>query len=188
MTQIRLDQFNNCTFDRGRTKLTELTWLLLRPLVFCWPLPMNGLRCWVLRRFGATIGQGVVIRAGVRIKFPWKLAVGDHTWIGESAWIDNLAPVRIGAHCCLSQGVYLCTGNHDWSRPSFDLQTASITIEDGAWVAAMARLAPGVTIGEESIVGLAACVTDSVAPRAIVNGNPAVVTGQREIDVGQDGA
>lgn len=182
MTRVRLDQFDNRSFDRGRSRLVELLWLLVRGLVFNMPLPLSGPRCWVLRRFGAHVGTGVVMRSGVRIKFPWKLKIGDHSWIGESVWIDNLAPVSIGAHCCVSQGAYLCTGNHDWVSPRFDLRTDGIVLHDGGWIAAMARVGPGVTIGSEAIVGFGACAVRDVDAHAIVAGNPARVVGRRIVE------
>jgi len=67
----------------------------------------------ILRWFGAKIGQGVRIKTGVRVKFPWRLIIQDFVWIGEDAWLDNLDLITIESHCCISQGVYLCTGNHD---------------------------------------------------------------------------
>jgi putative colanic acid biosynthesis acetyltransferase WcaF len=87
-----------------------------------------------LRRFGATIGQGARIKPGVRVKLPWRLTIGDHCWIGENTWFDNLAPITIADHVCISQDVYLCTGNHDWSDPNFKLITRSIHIEKGSWL------------------------------------------------------
>ena len=109
-------------------------------------------------------GRGVVVKPGARIKFPWRLSIGDHSWIGEDAWIDNLAPVAIGADCCLSQGAYLCTGSHDWSRPSFDLLTKPIVVHDGAWIAARAVVGPGVTVGEGAVLCLGSTATRDLTP------------------------
>jgi putative colanic acid biosynthesis acetyltransferase WcaF len=120
-----------------------------------------------LRRFGATIGRGVVIKPGVRIKFPWRLELGDNTWLGEAAWIDNLAPVRIGNDVCISQGAYLCTGSHDWKSEQFDLIVKPISIGAKVWIAARAIIGPGVTIGEGAVVPLGCVVTVEVPPWVI---------------------
>ena len=37
-------------------------------------------------------GQQVRFKPGVRVKFPWRLTVGDYVWIGENAWLHNVAP------------------------------------------------------------------------------------------------
>ncbi|MGD0581153.1 MAG: putative colanic acid biosynthesis acetyltransferase, partial [Bryobacteraceae bacterium] len=92
----------------------------------------------MLRLFGARIGQGVVIKPGTRVKFPWRLQIGEHSWIGESAWLDDLSEISIGSNCCVSQGAYLCTGNHDWSDPAFRLIVRPIVLCDGSWVGAHA--------------------------------------------------
>ena len=57
----------------------------------------------------------------MNIKYPWFLAIGDHTWIGEKVWIDNLAEVAIGANCCVSQGAMLLCGNHNYKKSTFEL-------------------------------------------------------------------
>ncbi|MFH5805127.1 WcaF family extracellular polysaccharide biosynthesis acetyltransferase [Alienimonas sp. DA493] len=129
----------------------------------------------ILRAFGAKIGAGLVMKPNVRIKDPRNLVVGDHCWVGEGVWIDNLAPVRLGHNVCLSQGAYLCTGGHDHTRPSFDLFVEPITIEDQAWVGAKAVLLPGVTIGAGAVVAAGSVVTKDVPPGMIVGGNPAGV-------------
>lgn len=51
----------------------------------------------------------MVIKLGVRVKYPWRLWIGDHAWIGEDVWINNLAEVSVAAHACLSEGPYLFT-------------------------------------------------------------------------------
>jgi putative colanic acid biosynthesis acetyltransferase WcaF len=77
------------------------------------PYP-NRLKTFLLRLFGAQVGRGVLVKPRVNIKYPWFLKIGDFTWIGGGTWIDNLATVKIGSNVCLSQGSYLCTGNHDY--------------------------------------------------------------------------
>jgi putative colanic acid biosynthesis acetyltransferase WcaF len=132
-----------------------------------------------LRLFGARIGEGVLIKPGVHVKQPWRLEIRDHSWIGERAWIDNLDDVRIGAHVCVSQGAYLCTGNHDWSDPGMRRVTAPIVVEDGAWVGAFARIAPGVTIGREAVVTIGSVLVSNADPRGIYRGNPAELVKER---------
>jgi putative colanic acid biosynthesis acetyltransferase WcaF len=115
------------------------------------------------------------------VKFPWRLEVGDNSWLGESVWIDNLALVRIGANCCISQAVYLCTGSHDWSRPSFDPITRSVIINDGAWLAARSAVAPGVTVGEGAVLGFGSVAIRDLDPWKVYLGVPAVETRDRKI-------
>ena len=89
------------------------------PVLRCSVLPSSSLRALLLRCFRASIGEGVVIKPGVRIKYPWRLRAGNNCWLGENCWIDNLATVTLGDDVCISQGAYLCTGNHDWSDSAF---------------------------------------------------------------------
>jgi putative colanic acid biosynthesis acetyltransferase WcaF len=122
----------------------------------------------LLQIFGARVASGVVIKPGVRVKFPWRLSIGANSWVGESVWIDNLGEVGIGENCCLSQGAYICTGSHDWSREAFNLVVKRVSIEDGAWIAAKAVIGPGVTVGKFAVVGLAVVVTKDVAPQTLL--------------------
>ena len=142
-------------------------------------LPGSAWRVQLLRSFGARIGNGCRLKPGLRVKFPWRLVVGHHCWLAEDAWIDNLAPVTLGDRVCLSQGAYLCTGNHDFRSPGFDLRLGPITIGSDAWIAARAVIAPGTQIGAGTVVALGAVVSGAVPAGAIVRGNPAVVVGQR---------
>jgi len=163
-------------FDRGAARWIEGLWILVRNLFFlsAWPFP-SALRVMLLRKFGAEIGHGVVIRSRVNITFPWRLKIGDHVWIGEEVCILSLAPVTIGSNVCISQRAFLCTGSHDFGKPTFDLKTAPITIGDGCWIAAQSFIAPGVTFGAGSVAGAGSVVLKPVPERVFVGGNPAKV-------------
>jgi putative colanic acid biosynthesis acetyltransferase WcaF len=161
---MNLAQFSSGNFDRGRSAWVESCWLVARTLAFATLNPFNGARVGALRLFGARVGAGAVIKPGVKVKFPWRLSVGDHAWIGEDTWIDNLAQVDIGEHACISQGVYLCTGNHDWASERFETQALPIHVGKGAWVAARAVVGPGVKIGDRAVVALGTVVTRDIAP------------------------
>ena len=164
----------------GASVLVRTLWFCVgSPLLSARWLPGSPWRVALLRAFGAQIGSGCRLKPGLRVKFPWRLVVGHHCWLAEDAWIDNLAPVTLGDRVCLSQGAYLCTGNHDFRSPGFELLLGPITIGDDAWIAARAVLAPNAQIGPGAVVALGAVVSGSVPPGAIVRGNPAVVVGQR---------
>jgi putative colanic acid biosynthesis acetyltransferase WcaF len=164
----------------GAPVLVQTLWFVLgAPLLAARWLPGSAWRVTLLRAFGARIGVGCRLKPGVRVKFPWRLQVGHHCWLAEGAWLDNLAPITLADRVCLSQGAYLCTGNHDFRSPSFDLRLGPITVDSDAWIAAGAVLAPGTQVGAGAVVALAAVVSGTVPPGAIVRGNPAVVVGER---------
>lgn len=164
----------------GASVLVRTLWFCVgAPLLSASLLPGSPWRVALLRAFGARIGSSCRLKPGLRVKFPWRLVVGHHCWLGEDAWLDNLAPITLGDRVCLSQGVYLCTGNHNFRSPGFDLQLGPITIGDDAWIAARAVLAPNALIGPGAMVALGAVVSGSVPAGAIMRGNPAVVVGQR---------
>jgi putative colanic acid biosynthesis acetyltransferase WcaF len=168
-------------FARDRPAIVEALWLAVQALLVSSWLPGSSHRRALLRAFGATIGARVILKPGIRVKFPWRLSIGDNSWIGERAWIDNLAEVRIGADCCVSQGAYLCTGSHDWSQPGFDLITAPITLEPGAWIGARASVGPGVTIGRGAVLGLGSVATRDLDAWTVYAGVPAIAVRQRII-------
>jgi putative colanic acid biosynthesis acetyltransferase WcaF len=116
----------------------------------------------VLRLFGAKIAAGVLVRHEVKIHWPWKLAIGRNSWVGEDVWILNLEDVTIGSNTCISQGVLLCTGSHDRRSATFEFDNAPIAVGDSVWVAARATVLRGVRIGDGATVGATALVTADV--------------------------
>jgi len=171
---VDLSSYNGGGYSPGRGILVQTLWYLTSLLLFeSGLLPSSRVKRGLLRLFGARVGAKAVIKPHVRIKFPWRLALGDHVWLGQEVWIDNLADVTIGSNVCLSQRVYLCTGSHDYGRPTFDLITRPIIIEEGSWVAASALVLPGVRIGAGAVVAAGSVVTKEIPPGTIAAGQPA---------------
>lgn len=169
-----LSHFSNGTFDRGAGRMKEGMWWLVRTLFFLPGLPWpSSLRVFLLRIFGARVGEGVVIRSGVNITFPWRFECGDHVWLGERSYFLTLAPVLIGSNVCVSQEAFLCTGSHDHRDPFFGLITKRICLENGSWVGARGLIGPGVTLGENAVVAAGAVVFRDVNSNSVVKGNPA---------------
>ena len=154
-----------------------LAWIaLFRPS----PRPMHAWRRALLRCFGASIGSGVIIYPDVRVWAPWNLKVLDRSWIGDGVDCYNVAPVSIGPDAVISQRTFLCTASHDYEDPAFRLITAPIVVDREAWVAAESFVAPGVRVGEGSVVGARSCVVRDVEPWSVVAGNPARVIKRRD--------
>jgi putative colanic acid biosynthesis acetyltransferase WcaF len=180
MSAVTLREFDNSWYHPGRNPAWRAAWFFLgAPLLSSVLFSSSRFRAALLRFFGAAIGQRVVIRHHVKVKYPWRLTIGDDAWIGEACWIDNLVSVQVGSNACLSQACYLCTGNHDWTDPHFGLIVAPIEIGPGAWVGAKALLTPGVQLGEGAVAASGSVVTKHIPPYEIHAGNPAVFAKRR---------
>jgi putative colanic acid biosynthesis acetyltransferase WcaF len=107
-----------------------------------------------LRLFGSKIGCNVIIKPFVKIKYPWKLQIGDYSWIGEEVWIDNIFNVKIGDNTCISQGVYICSANHHFGKINFELLRGEVTIGNSCWISAKCVIGPNVNISDNSFVKL----------------------------------
>jgi putative colanic acid biosynthesis acetyltransferase WcaF len=177
---VSLRDYRDGGYAPGRSGLVHILWYFVSLVVFesGW-FPVYAVKRGLLRMFGASVGRGVIIKPHVRIKYPWHLTIGDHCWIGEEVWIDNLAAVRLGHDVCLSQGAYLCTGSHDHRSETFDLIVKPIIIEAEAWVATRAVILPGVTIGRGAVIAAGSIVTKDVAAAVIVGGCPGQIIGER---------
>jgi putative colanic acid biosynthesis acetyltransferase WcaF len=143
-----------------------------------WP---STLKRWVLRLFGARVGRGVVIKPRVNIKYPWNLSIGSASWIGEDSCLDSLGHITVGADVCVSQGCLIETGNHDWSKTSFDLVVKEVVLEDGSWAAARSVLLPGSRLSTHSVLSAGGVLSKTSEPYSIYSGNPAVKVGDRRL-------
>jgi len=171
---IQLNTYKNKWFKPGKNGITRLIWYCINSIfINSYLIPFSPFKVVLLKLFGAKVGKGVNIKPKVNIKYPWKLTIGDYTWIGENVWIDNLDEVIIGKNCCLSQGAMLLCGNHNYKKTSFDLIIQEIVLKDGAWVGAQAIVCPGVYIAENAILAVGSIATSNLKENSIYQGNPA---------------
>jgi putative colanic acid biosynthesis acetyltransferase WcaF len=163
-----LSGFRGDGYDKGRPLVVQALWFATLNLVFVkWWCPAR-VRVLLLRLFGADIGRGVLIRHRARVHWPWKLTVGDHSWIGEDVWMMNLEPLEIGSSACLSQGSRLICGSHDRRSPTFEFDNGPIVIGDGVWVAAGCTVLRGAVVGDFAVLAAGAVVSGTVEPFALV--------------------
>jgi putative colanic acid biosynthesis acetyltransferase WcaF len=182
MKSTDLSSYNNNWYKPGKNGFVRLIWYFTNIFVMINPLnPFSFCKVVCLRFFGAKIGKGVVVKPGVNIKYPWKLEIGDNSWVGERVWIDNLGKVKIGNNVCLSQGVLLLCGNHDYSLSTFDLIIGDITLDDGVWLGARSVVTSGVTIGTHGVLSANSVATKNLEAWKIYQGNPAVSVRDRNI-------
>ncbi len=173
MRKVDLSRYDNSWYKPGGA-LKRVLWYLTNVLFFNnylpWPVVI---KTNILRIFGASIGQKVIIKPKVNIKYPWFLSVGDHSWIGEEVWIDNLTDVRIGSDCCISQGAMLLTGNHNFNSSGFDLMVKPIRLHDGVWIGAKSVVCPGVSCHEYAVLTVGSVATKDMEAYGIYQGLPA---------------
>lgn len=172
--QTDLFAYNNHPYNPGGSAFKRLLWYYVNAFFFKSSLfPFYGLKNGLLRLFGARVGRQVEIKPGVNIKYPWLLTIGNEVWIGENVWIDCLVMVTIGSNVCISQGVTILTGSHNYKKTAFDLITASVVLEDGVWLGACSVVNLGITAGSHSVLCSGAVATKSLEPYGIYQGNPA---------------
>lgn len=164
------------TRDRLRRHAWNWAWLLLfRPS----PVPLHGWRCWLLRRFGASVGPNAHPYPSARIWAPWNLTMEAGSCLGLASETYNVARVILRRDAIVSQRAYLCTASHDIDAADFALTAMPIEIGPGAWVAADAFIGPGVTLGADAVAAARAVVMRDVPARSVVAGNPAREVRQR---------
>ncbi len=174
MKYQNLDKYQTPKDFRGKSKIIVQLWWIVQAIFFrCSPQFLYGWRRFLLRCFGATIGKKVILRPSAKITYPWKLTIGDYSWIGDDVVLYTLGEIEIGAHAVISQKGYICTGTHDYTSLDFKIYAQKITIGEKCWLATDVYVAPGVSIGEGTVVGARSSVFKDLPKGKICIGNPA---------------
>ena len=169
----RLDLFALPANFRGRSGVYVQLWWIVQALIFK-PLPQvcYPLRRSILRAFGARVGDGVRIRPGVEVTYPWKVTIGESSWIGDNVTLYSLGNISIGNNSVVSQNSYICAADHDYSDLAFTIRARPVVIEDEVWIASDVWVGPGVTIGTGAVVGARSTVTKDQPGAMVCAGSP----------------
>ncbi|HEV8082406.1 MAG TPA: WcaF family extracellular polysaccharide biosynthesis acetyltransferase [Chitinophagaceae bacterium] len=179
---VDLSKYDNSWYRPGPA-WKRILWYWINAVVFNSSFfPFYKLKVFLLKIFGAKTGKNIFIKPYVNIKYPWLLEIGNNVWIGERVWIDNLAKITIGNNVCLSQGCLLLTGNHDYTKSSFDLIVKNIILQDGVWIGGQATVCGGVICKTHSVLSVGSVATADLESMTIYQGNPAIKVKQRKVD------
>ncbi len=175
-----LSKYNTPDDFRGKSKIVvQLWWIVQSTLFKLSPQVLYGWRRTLLRCFGAEIGKGVIIRPSATVTYPWKLSIGDFSWVGDNVVLYTLGEISIGKNSVISQRSYLCTGSHDYKKMDFSIFSQKIIVEDECWLATDVYVAPNVTIGKGTIVGARSSVFKNLPSGKVCVGNPAKIIKDR---------
>ena len=174
------DPYNRPAFSL-QNRLQRLVWGIVWRIFFkLSPRPFFHWRAFLLRLFGAKLAAGCKFYPGAIIHSPWNLTCDELVAVADGAEIYNPAPLRIGSHAILSQGCYVCGATHDFDDPAFPLLAYAMELGAYSWICARACVAPGVTVGEGAVLGLASVATRNLEPWTVYAGSPAVKVKDRK--------
>jgi acetyltransferase-like isoleucine patch superfamily enzyme len=134
---------------------------------------------------GIRIGDGVFVgRNSILSCKDGDIEVGNGANIGFNCEVFSASRVTIGAGVLMAAYSYVIGGDHDFSDPTKPVldqtrTSSGVTIGDGAWLGAGAKVLDGVTIGSHAIIGAGAVVREAVAAHAVAVGVPARVVSSR---------
>ncbi len=153
------------------------SWLVLARWT---PPPLHAWRAFVLRSFGAVVGESCRVHASVNIWLPANLTLKDNVLIGPGAIIYNQGYITIGNDTVVSQRAHLCASTHDVNDPEFQLILRPVDLGNRCWVAAEAFVGPGVAMSDGSVLAARGALFEDTDPWTIYRGNPAAPFKRRE--------
>jgi maltose O-acetyltransferase len=132
----------------------------------------------LLSQLLGSVGRDVEVRAPFFCDFGSHITIGDRTFVNFGLMALDVAMIVIGEDCQIGPNVQLLTPTHpldaEARRDKWE-GAEPITIGDNVWLGGAVIVLPGVTIGENSVIGAGSVVTKSVPADVVAVGNPATV-------------
>lgn len=171
---------NTLPWNRAR-----IHWEMLRRGAFV-RSPVHGNVLEALREDRLRVGAGVLFEPGVWITAPGpaRITIGAGTFLNLGVMVASLELVEIGEHCMFANGCFVTDADHRVDDPTTPVTWQGFTtrgptrIGDNVWCGAHVVVTSGVTIGERSVIGANAVVTQDIPPFSVAVGAPARVVRQ----------
>jgi maltose O-acetyltransferase len=135
-------------------------------------------RLAVLRELVGSLGEGAEIRPPLRCDYGYQMHIGARSFINYGAVFLDVATITIGEDVQVGPNVQFLTATHPVEAAARRAKWESakpITIADNVWLGGGAIILPGISIGENTVVGAGAVVTKDLPANVIAVGNPARV-------------
>ncbi len=145
-------------------------------LLFLWVvgyIPSHLIRNFFYQLCGIEMGKGSTFHMGARFYQPRNISIGEGTIIGDHAFLDGRASLKIGSHVDIASKVMIYNSEHDLNSPTMKAKEEPVVIGDYCFIGPRAIIMPGVTLGKGAVVAGGAVVTKSVPDGVIVGGVPA---------------
>ena len=160
----------------------ELSAMHLRAVRLCEKLNYDRLneeeRSQVARTLLGGCGKNIVLGRGFWCDYGCNIYVGENFYTNYDVVILDVCKVTIGKNCLIAPQAGIYTACHPLER---DVRTDGlelgkpITIGDDCWIGGRAVILPGVTLGDNVVVGAGAVVTKSFPSNVVIAGNPAKI-------------
>jgi len=175
----------NLTFSQALPKITNRFynyWLDFELMLLRWVghIPSHTIRKIKYGFFGMKIGNGSTIHMWANFFQPKNIEIGEDTIVGDHAFLDGRASLKIGNHVDIASYVMIYNSEHDLKKDDFSAVEEPVEIGDYVFIGPRVIILPGVKIGKGAIVAAGAVVTKDVLDYTIVGGVPATMIGQRQ--------
>lgn len=145
-------------------------------LLFLWLvgyIPSHMIRNFFYQLFGIEMGKGSTFHMGARFYQPNNIKIGKGTIIGDHAFLDGRASLKIGSHVDIASSVMIYNSQHDLESETMKASEEPVVIGDYCFIGPRAIIMPGVTLGKGAVVAGGAVVTKDVPAGVVVGGVPA---------------
>ncbi|MBE2999521.1 sugar O-acetyltransferase [Nocardiopsis sp. HNM0947] len=135
-------------------------------------------RLQALRELLGSVGEDAYVRPPLAVDYGYRITLGAHTFVNCGAVMLDVAPITVGEYVQMGPNVQLLTPTHplDATERKEGWESAEpITIGDNVWLGGGVIVCPGVSIGENTVVGAGSVVTKDLPANVVAVGNPARV-------------
>ena len=162
-------------------------WLDFELMLLRWVgnVPSHIFRNFIYKLAGLRIGSGSTLHMWANFYMPKNIVIGEDSIIGDHAFLDGRAPLKIGSHVDIASSVMIYNSEHNIADNNFavvgKVTEEPVTIGDYVFIGPRVTILPGVTIGRGAVIAAGAVVTKDVADFKIVGGVPAKEIGDRPL-------